>query len=151
MLGHPRRRTETQPRAICIDNIQGDPGVAADLLSRLLSHRTQHHTYRRPADCQFERLLLGGQSPLASVQRFVHARFRVHIVDYHCFSWGLVVSRGTCPQSDRALPDIGAPDIGVGASTAIGFTSERAAMAPYAADSREPVYAAPSATGQHRL
>src|SRR6267154_1684611 len=74
---HPRCGTETQPRAVRIDNIQSDPGVAGHLLSRLLSHGAKHHTYRSPADCQFERLLLGGQSPLASVRWFVHALFRV--------------------------------------------------------------------------
>jgi hypothetical protein len=79
MLGHPRRRTETQTRTIWIDNVQSNSCIAADLPSRLLSHRTEHHTYRSPADCEFERQLLGGQSPLASVQWFAHALFRIHI------------------------------------------------------------------------
>jgi hypothetical protein len=89
-VGHPRGSTETQPRAIWIDNVQSNPGVTADLLSGLLSHRTEHHTYRSPADCQLERLFLSGQSALASAQRFVHALFRVDTADYHGSEWGLV-------------------------------------------------------------
>src|SRR5262249_43445908 len=88
--GPPRRCTETKPRAIWIDNVQSNPGLAADLFSRLLSHRTEHRTYRSPADCQLERLFLSGQPPLASAQRFVHALFRVDIADYHGSAWGLV-------------------------------------------------------------
>src|SRR4029077_13048745 len=80
MRGHPGRRTETQPPGIWIDNVQSDPGVAADLASRLLSHGTKHHTYWSPADCKFERPLLGGQSPLALAQSFVHTLYRVNTV-----------------------------------------------------------------------
>jgi hypothetical protein len=61
MLGHSRCRTETQTRAIWIDNVQSSPCVAADLLSRFLSHGTEHLTYRSPADCELECALLGGQ------------------------------------------------------------------------------------------
>jgi hypothetical protein len=81
---------KTQPRAVRIDNVQSDAGVAADLLSCLLSHGAEHCTYRSPADRQFERLLLGSQSSLTSAQRFVHTPFCVNIVDRHCSPCGLV-------------------------------------------------------------
>ena len=118
MLGHPRCRTETQTRAIWIDNVQSNPCRAADLFSRLLSHRAEHHTYRCPADCQLERLLLGGQSPLASVQWFAHTLFPARVV-------AATACRGDSSPKDRA-----SSDISLSVSIAITLTGDSTAMTP---------------------